>query len=95
MTAQLNPDDYLNLSAVYALLSQLWEHEVTLELLEQINEPQLKSSLTKLGAYVPEEVSQAVVDELAIDYCQLLVGPKNHIIRRQIGQQEQLYSRLH
>ncbi len=37
------------------------------------------AAFTELGASIPNKIDAATVEELAVDYCQLLIGPKNHI----------------
>ena len=76
---ELNAEGYQQLSAVFGLLSNLWTREMTLDQLQAINEPALKDALTKLGGYVPTEINADTIEELALDYCQLLVGPKGHL----------------
>ncbi len=79
MTSEtLQPDDYLQLSAIYGLLGRLWIREVDSSMLAALIEPNLRSAFEKLGGQVPEEVSSEVIDQLAEDYCQLLVGPQGH-----------------
>ncbi len=78
MTEQMTPEDYLQLSSVYALLSRLWVKEVDLELLTALNEPDMRAAYKHMGGYLPQ-ATEAVIEELAVDYCQLLVGPKNHV----------------
>ena len=76
---QLTSESCIRLASVYQLLSLLWGKEVTLDLLQQLNEPDLRDAIVNLGGSVPSEVSEPIVEELAIDYCQLLIGPKNHL----------------
>lgn len=75
---QMRTEDYLQLSSVYALLSRLWEREVDLELLQGLNEADLKEAYEAMGGYVPD-ANEEMVETLAVDYCQLLIGPKNQI----------------
>ncbi len=67
------------LAAVYGLLAHLWIKEVDQPMLDALNDPQLKSVFESLGGHVPTDNSPAVVEQLAVDYCQLLIGPKGHI----------------
>ena len=75
----MSPEDYLQLSSVYSLLSRLWLSEVDLQLLTALNEPDMRDAYVKMGGQLPEGISDDVVEELAVDYCQLLIGPKYHI----------------
>lgn len=79
MSAPLTSAACLQLSSVYNLLSQLWSSEVTLEQLQTLNEPDLRGAIEHLGGSVPSDVSAETVETLAVDYCQLLIGPKNHL----------------
>lgn len=74
MTSQ----DYLYLASVYALLSRLWIEEVDMHQLEELNEADLKSSFEAMGGSIPP-ANEASIEALAVDYCQLLVGPKDHV----------------
>ena len=38
-----------------------------------------KKPYSQLGGCVPEFVDAAVIEQLKVDYCELLVGPKGHI----------------
>lgn len=76
---QLTSESCIRLASVYGLLSLLWSKEVSLEQLKQLNEPDIRSLMEKLGGSVPTEVKEETVEQLAIDYCQLLIGPKNHL----------------
>ena len=79
LSAQLSSAACLQLSRVYNLLSQLWSSEVTLEQLQTLNEPDLRGAIEHLGGSVPSEVSSETVETLAVDYCQLLIGPKDQL----------------
>jgi len=79
LSAPLTSAACLQLSSVYNLLSQLWSSEVTLEQLQTLNEPDLRGAIEHLGGNVPLDISAETVETLAVDYCQLLIGPKNHL----------------
>ena len=79
MPTNLNSTDYGQLAAVYDLLSRLWIEEVDLDLLKALTTEEMKAGIENLGGKLPEKVDQEMVDELAVDYCQLLIGPQGHI----------------
>ncbi len=68
------------------LLGNCWMKEMTHESLSALGRdgsPELKEALRQLGWEVPapsgnEELNR-VIEELAIDYCRLLIGPKGHL----------------
>lgn len=68
------------------LLGSCWIKEMTLESLSALGaggSPELKDALKKLEWEIPEpadaQARDAVIEELAIDYCRLLIGPKGHL----------------
>ncbi len=75
---QMRPQDYMQLSSVYALLSSLWQAEVDLATLQGLNEPDMREAYEAMGGSLPQ-ASEQVIEDLAVDYCQLLIGPKNQI----------------
>ena len=67
------------------LLGSCWMKEMTHQSLSALGghgNPELKEALKKLEWEIPQPTdSQArdrVIEELAIDYCRLLIGPKGH-----------------
>ncbi len=77
MNSELTFEDYQQLAAVYDLLSNLWLEEIDLELLNALASIELKTAIKTLGGTIPDKIDEDTVDELAVDYCQLLIGPKN------------------
>lgn len=75
---EMRSEDYLQLSSVYALLSRLWLQEVDMPLLEALNEPDMREAYIHMGGELPRATEQAIED-LAVDYCQLLIGPQECI----------------
>lgn len=71
------------LGSVAKLLGELWLREVTLQRLQQLHaDRSIGDSLKSLGMELPSVNADAVdakIEELAIDYCQLLIGPKGHL----------------
>ena len=68
----MSPEDYIQLSSVYSLLSRLWLSEVDLPLLTALNEPDMRDAYVKMGGQLPEGISDDVVEELA---CLLYTSP--------------------
>lgn len=75
---RMRPQDFIQLSSVYALLSQLWQSEIDMPTLKALNEPDMRDAYESMGGILPEANDQ-VVEDLAVDYCQLLIGPQNAI----------------
>jgi len=70
------------------LLGSCWLKEMTHESLTALTalgngSPELKDAFKKLDWEIPETSDAAaldgVIEELAIDYCRLLIGPKGHL----------------
>ena len=76
---ELEAAERQQLAAVYELLGHLWGREADRSLLQTLAEPTMKTAWEALGGYSPTEIDEALIEELAVDYCQLLVGPKNHV----------------
>lgn len=90
MDTELTFDDYRQLAAVYDLLGRLWLTEIELELLQALASDELKSAVEHLGGNVPETIDEETVEELAVDYCQVLIGPKDHVSPLQSVWEKQL-----
>ena len=67
-------------SGLYHLLSRLWIREVDEKLLRQLLSSPLCESFTEAGGILPtsQNVSESV-EQLAIEYCRLFVGPTDHL----------------
>ena len=67
-------------SGLYHLLSRLWIREVDEKLLSQLLSSPLCESFTEAGGILPtsQNVSESV-EQLAIEYCRLFVGPTGHL----------------
>lgn len=72
-------DDITAAANVYRLLARLWLREVDLPLLQALAAPPLRDTFLAAGGVLPDSINEATVDELAIDYCQLFVGPTDHL----------------
>ena len=71
----VGPADLLALSGTYRLFARLWIREVDELLWTALREPPLSDLFEQAGGLAPK----ASVDELAIDFCQLFVGPSGHL----------------
>ena len=63
------------------LVAGFWLNEVDRNSLKLLQNPQVQPAWAELGGSVPGEdaASEEVIDQLAADYCQLLIGPKQHL----------------
>ena len=78
-----------SVATVYALLGRLWMQEVDAPLLKGMAEEPLLSALSQLGLSLPSES----VEQLAMEYCALFIGPKNALLPMQsVWQKTQLDS---
>ena len=77
--ANLERDDCLQLAAVYELLSCLWLEELNIERLQALGSSELRQAIESLGGSVPTEATVEMVETLAIDYCQLFIGPTEQL----------------
>jgi TorA maturation chaperone TorD len=59
--------------------SRIWLREIDLASLTELAQEPLATHYRELGGSVPTEINQNVIDELSVDYCQLLIGPKDFI----------------
>jgi TorA maturation chaperone TorD len=74
-TSAIRPEELTARSGVYRLLARLWLREVDEALWSALRQPPLSEFFTQAGGLPPE----AEVDELAIDFCQLFLGPTGHL----------------
>jgi TorA maturation chaperone TorD len=72
-------NDIAATASVYRLLARLWMREVDLPLLQALSVTPLRDTFADAGGVLPEAIDQPTVDELAIDYCRLLIGPAGHL----------------
>lgn len=66
-------------AAVYRLLARLWKQEVDAVTLEELQRGAVHESYIAAGGSLPEAVNQATLDALAVDFCQLFLGPTGHL----------------
>ncbi|UCD32611.1 MAG: molecular chaperone TorD family protein [Desulfobacterales bacterium] len=70
-------------SNIYGLLAIIYRQEVTSDLLDQINDPQVMEVLSDLGIEGIDDFLQnpenGLLEDLAIEYTRLFLGPGKHI----------------
>jgi TorA maturation chaperone TorD len=66
-------------SGVLGLLSLLWHREADARTLRALRQPPLSVAWKKAGGTLPADITAELVDELATDYCRLLIGPQHRI----------------
>ena len=73
--------DSASLANVYYLLARLWNHEVDADTLRQLVSDGVADPYRKAGGWLPEaaEIDEALIESLAIEYCQCFLGPKGHL----------------
>ena len=62
-------------AAVYDLLARLWQSEIDAPLKAALNQEPIASQWRQCGGVLPQETIEA----LAVDFCQLFIGPKDSI----------------
>lgn len=75
----LQSDQLAEMAAVFALLSRLWAREIDAAAIKSLRQQPLASAWKKLGGKIPTDERPETIEALAIDYCQLLIGPKDHV----------------
>ena len=73
------PNTAIELSEIVELIGRLWLREVTLPTLEAMGASDFRQPFIELGGFIPDQIDDAIVEELAIEYCELLIGPRGHI----------------
>ena len=79
METEIDKSGMEQLAAVYGLLAKLWVQELDAPTLRALAEPPLVDVWRSLGGQVPADQNQQTIDELAADYCQLLIGPSDPV----------------
>jgi len=64
----------MGLANLYRLLARVWIQEADETLLDELRAGELNVALTAAGCSIPQA---SAIEELALDYCQLFIGPKN------------------
>ena len=72
-------DEFTALAGFYQLLQRLWQSEVDAPLLAQLQDGPLAEVAGELKIPLDDGPPQQVLEELAVSYCQLLIGPANHV----------------
>ena len=70
-----------SLANVYFLLARLWNHEVDAGTLRQLLSEDVAAAYVEAGGWLPPvtEISDALINEFAIQYCGCFLGPKGHL----------------
>lgn len=70
-------------SNIYGFLARIYRQEVTPDLLQQIKDPRFLGVLSELGLQLTEdffqEAEKKLLEDLAIEYTRLFLGPGRHI----------------
>ena len=72
-------DELASLAGTYRLLARTWIREVDEQFLTFLLVPPLRDAFTAAGGVLPEDAAPSTLEELAVDYCQLFLGPANHL----------------
>ena len=60
---------------IYRLLARIWMREVDRHLILELSQTPLKESFVAAGVMLPVDAGKATIEQLAIDYWQLFLGP--------------------
>lgn len=67
-------------AAVFRLLARLWGEELSRDLAELLSRPPLVEVLHAIADFsMPSRVEDRDLQQWAVDYCQLFVGPRGHL----------------
>jgi len=72
-------DELASVSGVYGLLARLWIHEVNAPLLVELSKPSFRELFAQVGGVLPDPPFDHVAEQLAVEFCQLFIGPKDHL----------------
>lgn len=78
MKSTLSNESLLSLAGTYQLLARLWHDSVDQGLAEALHEEPVRTAFMSAGGSLPP-LDREGLDDLAHDYCQLFIGPKNHL----------------
>lgn len=67
------------LSASVKLVARMWLDEPDAALLATLAKHDIRDHYESLGGVVPDRFTPDTINELACDYCRLLVGPRDHL----------------
>lgn len=78
MEAETTPrNDSLSRAGLYEFFSRVLLIELDVETIRVYQDEELRETLKSLGIIVPAEADDDTVEDLAIDYCKILIGPKD------------------
>lgn len=75
----MNLDIDIERGAVYGLLARLWKSELGRDLLIDLQQESVRCAYEAVGGYVPADATNEELDQLAMDFCQLFIGPNGHL----------------
>jgi len=79
-TIAIDPTQLQARAAVYRLLGRLWQSEVDESLLRDLQHEPLHNAFVASGGSIPPAgTDETALEELAIDYCHLFLGPSGHL----------------
>ncbi len=73
------PNTSVESAEVVELIGSLWLNEVTEDSLTSMQSEEFRLPFVELGGFIPDSKPDEITERLAIEYCQLLIGPKGHI----------------
>jgi len=73
------PNAISDLAEIVELIGKLWLREVSSETLTSMQSADFRIPYEELGGYIPDQISDQTIEDLAFEYCQLLIGPRGHI----------------
>jgi len=79
-TIDVEPRQLQQRAAVYRLLGRLWLREVEADLIGSLRAPPMGAAFVAAGGTLPDASDDnQMLEQLAIDYCQLFLGPSGHL----------------
>lgn len=75
----LRRDDLAALSGIYRLLARLWLREGDRALLRELSSAPLRDVFCQAGGVLPTGSATEAEERLAVEFCQLFVGPAGHL----------------
>ncbi len=78
---EIEDENRFEMTATLGLLSFLWAAELTRASLCELTESELSTPWRELGGWLPvtgDHVNDDMLEDLAVDYCQLFIGPRDH-----------------
>ena len=79
LTRPAIPEEFSALAGFYHLLERLWLSEVDGPLLQELQQGSLESLADELSIPISDAPQEVTLENLAVAYCQLLIGPANHV----------------